>query len=100
MKRLALLFVLVAACARPAISPPTPATRYDVIVAGGKVVDGTGNAWFHGDVGVTGDRITFVGPAGALAGIDAARRIDARGKVVSPGFIDIQSHSWDQLLWR
>ena len=63
-------------------------------------MDGTGNAWFHGDVGVTGDRITFVGPAGALAGIEAARRIDARGKVVSPGFIDIQSHSWDQLLWR
>ena len=80
--------------------PANPATRYDVIVAGGKIVDGTGNVWFYGDVGVTGDRITYVGPAGALASAGATKRIDARGKVVAPGFIDIQSHSWDALLWR
>ena len=79
---------------------PTPATRYDVVISGGKVVDGTGNAWFYGDVGVSGDRIAFVGPAGSLAQAGAGKRIEARGKVVSPGFIDIQSHSWDALLWR
>jgi N-acyl-D-amino-acid deacylase len=96
-----LLGMTILACARPATSNPAPAVRhYDVVIAGGKIVDGTGNPWFYGDVGVTGDRITFVGPAGSLAGEDAASRIDARGKVVSPGFIDIQSHSWDQLLWR
>src|SRR3954463_16122606 len=93
---------LVTACAKPRLttSAPTHATRYEVVISGGKIVDGTGNAWFYGDVGVTGDRIAFVGPAGSLAREEAAKRIDATGKVVSPGFIDIQSHSWDALLWR
>jgi dihydroorotase/N-acyl-D-amino-acid deacylase len=81
-------------------STPSPTRHYDVVISGGKIVDGTGNSWFHGDVGITGDRITFVGPAGSLAGEETVKRIDARGKVVSPGFIDIQSHSWDALLWR
>jgi dihydroorotase/N-acyl-D-amino-acid deacylase len=94
--------MILLACARPAAIDPAaaPAARYDVVISGGKVVDGTGNAWFYGDVGVTGDRITFVGPAGSLAREDAAKRIDAKGKVIGPGFIDIQSHSWDALLWR
>jgi dihydroorotase/N-acyl-D-amino-acid deacylase len=94
--------MILLACARPAAIDPAaaPAARYDVVISGGKVVDGTGNAWFYGDVGVTGDRITFVGPAGSLAREDAAKRIDAKGKVIAPGFIDIQSHSWDALLWR
>ncbi len=69
-----------------------------MILADGKVMDGTGNAWFQGDVGVTGDRITWVGPAGSLSGATAARRVDARGMVVAPGFIDIQSGSYDNLL--
>ncbi len=71
----------------------------DVIIQGGRVVDGTGAAWFHGDVGIAGDRIAAVVPAGRLAGHDARVRIDVAGKVVSPGFIDIQSHSRGALLW-
>jgi dihydroorotase/N-acyl-D-amino-acid deacylase len=71
-----------------------------VVISNGRIVDGTGNAWFRGDVGIVGDRIARVAPAGALASAPAKRRIDAHGLVVSPGFIDIQSHSWDQLLWR
>ncbi len=70
----------------------------DVVIEGGRVVDGTGAAWFHGDVGIRGDRIAAVTPAGGLASVDAARRIDAAGKVVSPGFIDIQSHARGPLL--
>ena len=66
---------------------------YDIIIAGGHVVDGTGNAWFAGDVGIRGDRIVRVTPAGALAGATAAKRIDAAGLVVAPGFIDIQGQS-------
>ena len=101
LARLLLVAVAVAACARQPRTTAIPqGGQYDVIIAGGKVVDGTGNAWFHGDVGVRGDRIAWVGPAGSLAGATASRRIDARDRVVAPGFIDIQSHSWDALLWR
>lgn len=68
-------------------------SRYDLILAGGRVVDGSGNGWFYGDVGVRGDRIARVGPAGSLAAASGARRIDARGLVVAPGFIDILGQS-------
>jgi N-acyl-D-amino-acid deacylase len=77
---------------------PSVRSRYDVIISGGRVVDGTGNAWFVGDVGVAGDRIAHVGPAGSLARATAPVRVDAQGMVVAPGFIDIQSGSYDNLL--
>ena len=73
--------------------------RYDVIIEGGRIVDGTGNAWFFGDVALQGDRIARVEPAGGLDGTMAGERIDAGGKVVAPGFIDIQSHSRSAFLY-
>jgi dihydroorotase/N-acyl-D-amino-acid deacylase len=98
MKRilLSLLPVLVNACAGvSAHAPPGPtaAAPYDVIIEGGRVVDGTGAAWFYGDVAIRGDRIMRVAPAGVLREEPARERLDARGMVVAPGFIDIQSHS-------
>lgn len=84
----------------PRTAPAPAPTAYDVVIANGSVVDGTGNAWFYGDVGIVGDRIARVAPAGTLGTAATKRYIDATGLVVSPGFIDIQSHSWDELLWR
>ena len=65
----------------------------DTLIKGGKVVDGTGNPWFYGDVAMTGDRIMAIAPAGQIDPAGAATVVDAAGMVVAPGFIDIQSHS-------
>ena len=62
----------------------------DVLIRNGVVVDGSGNRRFHADVGITGDRITLVGQAN---GAQAAREIDAAGRIVCPGFIDPHSHA-------
>jgi N-acyl-D-amino-acid deacylase len=62
---------------------------YDVIIAGARVVDGSGSPWFLADIGIRGDSIAAVGALGNAA---AAVRIDAKGMVVAPGFIDIHSH--------
>ena len=63
---------------------------YDVILAGGRVVDGTGAPWFRADVGIRGDRIAAIGD---LSKAQAQRRIDATKLVVSPGFIDMLGQS-------
>ena len=68
---------------------------YDLLIRGGRVVDGTGVAARVADVGVTGDRIAAVGD---LASAPAARVIDAVGCVVAPGFIDAHAHSDAYLL--
>lgn len=68
------------------------AEPFDLLVLGGRVLDGTGNPWFRADIGVRDGRIAAVG---MLAGAEAARTVDARGLYVSPGFIDIHSHADD-----
>jgi N-acyl-D-aspartate/D-glutamate deacylase len=63
---------------------------YDLLLRNGKIIDGTGNAWFHGDVAVRDGRLAAVGrvPSGP-----AKHTIDAKGLIVAPGFIDMHSHS-------
>jgi N-acyl-D-aspartate/D-glutamate deacylase len=71
---------------------PVPQEQpYDVVIVGGRIVDGTGNPWFHGGVAIRGDRIVTVGRGLELA--PARKVIDATGLYVAPGFIDIHSHS-------
>jgi N-acyl-D-aspartate/D-glutamate deacylase len=76
-----------------AADPAPLAVPCDVLIAGGRVVDGTGNPWFYGDVALAGDRVARIAPAGRLDRAAAGEVVEARGMVVAPGFIDIQSHS-------
>jgi dihydroorotase/N-acyl-D-amino-acid deacylase len=63
---------------------------FDVLITGGRIVDGTGAPWFKGDVALSGDRIVEIG---RLAGRPARQTIDAEGLVVAPGFIDMLGQS-------
>ena len=84
---LALAFSAHALLAQGAAAP------YDVVIENGRVIDGTGSAWYYGDVALRGDRIAAIGPRGAFRSASATTRVDATGQVVAPGFIDIQAHS-------
>ena len=68
---------------------------HDVVIANGMIYDGSGAKPYTGEVAVDGDRITYVGPARALRG---KVEIDAHGRAVSPGFIDMMGHSEESLL--
>ncbi len=68
-------------------------SQIDVLIRGGRVVDGTGNPWFYGDVALSGDRVLEVAPRNHIETGRAREVVDASGAIVCPGFIDIQSHS-------
>ena len=78
--------VLLAAAPRAHAQAPV----YDLLIRGGRVLDGSGNPWYRADVAVLGDRIAAVGD---LRGARARRVIDAADRYVAPGFIDTHSHA-------
>lgn len=77
-----------------AAQPPAPgahaATPFDLVIEHGHIVDGTGSPWYAADVGISGGHIAAIGQLGAAP---ARRRIDATGRIVAPGFIDMLGQS-------
>ena len=93
-RALAAVACLALATGRPASVHAQP-RHYDVLITGGRVVDGTGAPWVRADVGIVGDRIAAMGD---LHDATADKHIDASGLVVAPGFIDLQGQSEFNLL--
>ena len=93
-----LALVVAVACNPKPQTAPAPKTDYDLLIINGRIVDGAGNPWYRGSVGVKGDRIAYVGPS--IAGMSSKYVVDAKDQVVAPGFIDMLGHSEDVLLRR
>ena len=90
--RTAAVLLTVVASNASAQGTPAVAPRFDLLIRGGRIFDGTGNPAFPADVGIRDGRIVAVG---RLGGATATRVVDATGKHVAPGFIDIHSHADD-----
>jgi len=95
MRSAALAVAAVVTATALATSPAASAEQYDVLIAQGTIYDGSGSAPFVGDVAIKGDRIVYVGPR---APGSAAKLVDASGKAVSPGFINMLSWATESLL--
>jgi dihydroorotase/N-acyl-D-amino-acid deacylase len=76
-------------------SSQSTSNEYDVLIKNGSIVDGSGNPWVSGDIAIRGDRIAAIGK---LDGVHAKRVIEAKGLVISPGFIDMLGQSEASLL--
>src|SRR3982074_553255 len=90
-----LWFACSAALAQPPAAGSEDGSRYDFLISGGTVYDGSGGAPFVGDVAIKGDRLAYVGPH---APGSARERIDAHGKAVAPGFVNMLAHPEESLL--
>jgi N-acyl-D-amino-acid deacylase len=85
-----LLAMLLAMCSSSSLAREPPSSDYDVIIEHGRVIDGTGAPWYAADVGIRAGRIAAIG---RLDQARAKQRIDAAGRVVAPGFIDMLGQS-------
>jgi N-acyl-D-amino-acid deacylase len=84
------LHMACAAHTGPSAESGLPQQHFDILLRDGRLLDGSGNAWFRGDVAIRGDRIAAVG---RLREATATTVIDAEGLYVAPGFIDTHSHA-------
>ncbi len=90
MRRLLLVLFLIASTFGQAAD-----AGFDIVITNGHIVDGTGSPWYSGDVGIRDGRIAAIGNLSAAA---RKRTIDAAGKVVAPGFIDMLGQSETTIL--
>lgn len=86
---LSLIVFVLFGFSRASFHSSATAPEYDVVITNGHIVDGTGNPWFAGSVAIKDGHIVDIGQIAATRG---ARAIDARGKIVAPGFIDVHAH--------
>ena len=89
------LGAIAAAAYDTPLEPPPASPAYDIVIRNGRIIDGTGNPWYSAEIGIRGDRIAAIGD---LHSAGAAREIDAAGRIVSPGFIDMLGQSELSLL--
>ena len=87
MRLLALVLIL---CASAPASLLAQSRSFDLLILNGRIIDGTGSPWYSGDVGIRDGRIAAIG---RLQGAEAKRTVDAAGRVVAPGFIDMLGQS-------
>ena len=87
--------VFMVGCAVRVFAQSPQSNAYDVIIKGGRIIDGSGNPWVSGDIGIRGDRIAKIGN---LEGASAKHVVDAHNLVVAPGFIDMLGQSEMALL--
>jgi N-acyl-D-amino-acid deacylase len=66
----------------------TSAQQYDLVITGGKIIDGSGNPWYYGDIAIKDGRIAAIGSVNSKG----LRTLNAKGLIVSPGFIDVHTH--------
>src|SRR4051812_45612905 len=74
--------------------PHAQTPSYDLVIRNGRIIDGSGNPWYRGDVAVRGDTIVRIAPSITEP---AARVIDATGQIVAPGFIDTHNHGAENI---
>jgi N-acyl-D-amino-acid deacylase len=84
-----LAILIVLGCAARAWPAPPPRS-FDLVITNGHIIDGTGSPWYSGDIGIRDGKVAAIGN---LVDAPRARTIDAGGKVVAPGFIDMLGQS-------
>src|SRR5271156_6470010 len=90
MKLYKLLLLLLALLLNPSLLPAQSRTAFDLVITNGHIIDGTGSPWYSGDVGIRDGKVAAIGN---LATSPRKHTIDAAGKVVAPGFIDMLGQS-------
>jgi N-acyl-D-amino-acid deacylase len=93
--RVAIALFIVVSVAFTSLGLRQAQPSFDVLIQNGRVMDGSGNPWFAADIGIRAGVIVAVGK---LPGARATRTIDAAGRLVTPGFIDVHSHAAEGLV--